>query len=125
MTSLRRYRLVDAFNQGIDKLVVQIDPVLDYNAEVVIPVDVTGTPWGSVANPLNSVELSYTQLLEYDGSNNLLYHGRAAPGSASSAAAWQIKQFIYSGANITAIKFAAGTAAFTAIWDNRAGLSYS
>ena len=62
---------------------------------------------------------------DYDGSGNLIYEGWAAPGLATSAAVWAIKQNTYSGANLTAVKWAVGDSAFTNIWDNRAGLSYS
>lgn len=126
MSVLRRYRVVDAFNQGIDKTVVQIDAIGDYNAELFIPASVDGTPIGTATNPFHAQSSDdFTQLLEYDASSNLIYHGRAAPGTASSAALWQIKRFTYTGSNLTAIEFANGSAAFGAIWDNRASLTYS
>jgi len=65
-----------------------------------------------------------TTLLEYTG-NNLIYIGRAAPGTASSAAKWQIKKLTYSGNNLTATGYASGDDAFIYVWDDRAGYSYS
>ncbi len=124
--TLRRYRVVDADNRGIDKLVVQIDPVLDFNAEVVVPVDVSGTPLGTLTNPLQAQDAgNWTQLLDYDADGNVIYHGKAIPGTASSAAAWQIKKFAYTAGNLTAITFANGSADYSAVWDDRASLSYS
>ena len=49
-----------------------------------------------------------------------LYVGKAAIGTATSAAKWQIQKVTDTG-----ITWAAGTSAFTNVWDNRAGLSYS
>ena len=54
-----------------------------------------------------------------------IYIGLAAAGTATSAAAWQIKKLTYSGTDVVSILYAGGSIAFTAIWDNRAALSYS
>jgi hypothetical protein len=61
----------------------------------------------------------------YDGSDNLLYLGKAAPGTAASAASWQICKFSYSGVNLTAVQFADGSLTFGRKWDDRATLTYS
>ena len=67
----------------------------------------------------------YTQKIEYSG-GAAIYLGYAAPGSATSAASWAIKKITYDGSNqATDIQWAGGSAAFTKIWDNRAGYSYS
>lgn len=52
------------------------------------------------------------------------YVGLAPLGSATSAAAWQIKKIVES-AGVTTITFAGGSSVFDKIWDNRASLSYS
>lgn len=62
---------------------------------------------------------------DYDGSSNLLYLGMALPATATSAATWQIRKFLYTGANLTSTLYAGGTRQFNNIWDNRASLSYS
>ena len=65
-------------------------------------------------------------LIDYDGGANPIYMGRAAPGTATSAAAWQIRKLTYDGSdNVIAIQFADGTNDYDQVWDNRAGLSYS
>jgi len=71
------------------------------------------------------VENLYTNAYDYDGSNNLIYLGRAAGGSSKASAVWQIKKFTYSGSNLTDTQWADGDQAFDNIWNDRAGLSYS
>lgn len=70
--------------------------------------------------------ISYTEILDYVGGANPIYIGQATPGSATSAAVWQIRKLTYDGSNNpTNIQFSGGTVNFTSIWDNRAGLTYS
>ncbi|MCF8145686.1 MAG: hypothetical protein K9N21_17380 [Deltaproteobacteria bacterium] len=71
-------------------------------------------------------ESDLTRLIEYDGSNLALYQGRAPPGTPTSAAASQIRKFLYDGSkNETARKFAGGTNDYNQVWGDRATLSYS
>lgn len=64
--------------------------------------------------------------LHYDGSSNPIYIGIAKPGTATSAAFWQIRKLTFDGGNnVTSIKYASGSPDFNQIWDDRAGLSYS
>ena len=60
----------------------------------------------------------------YSGGNPI-YIGRAAPGMATSAAAWQICKLTWSGSDCTAVEFAGGTNDYDQVWDDRAGLAYS
>ena len=54
------------------------------------------------------------------------YYGLAAPGTVSSAAAWQIREETLDAIGRTIeIKFAGGTLEYNQVWDNRATLSYS
>lgn len=57
-------------------------------------------------------------------SSSVTYVGYASPGTATSAASWQIKKLNTSG-SVTTIYYASGSAAYNQIWDNRASLSYS
>jgi hypothetical protein len=68
---------------------------------------------------------TYVQRIDYTAGGLPLYIGFAVPGSASSAAVWQIKKITYSGSNITVVEFADGDTKFDNIWDNRTSLSYS
>lgn len=68
---------------------------------------------------------TYISSVEFDGSNNPIYIGFAITGSATSATAWQIRKITYTGTNPTSIRFANGTLAFGAVWDDRAALPYS
>ena len=92
--------------------------------------DVTGTP------VLGS-------MIEYDGTNwvatmadfevysdedsqnsNILYVGKAAPGSDSTNAVWQIQRITTSGSLIH-IEWADGNNSFDNVWDSRENLNYS
>ena len=69
---------------------------------------------------------NYVTALSYDGNSNLEYLGRANIGTAQSVTGWQIKKLSYDGNNnLTDIQQEGGNATFDAIWDDRAGLSYS
>ena len=70
-------------------------------------------------------ETKKTQALDYDGSNNLIYQGQAAPGSSKAAAVWKITSFTYSGGNLTDIQWADGNLNEDNIWNDRVSLSYS
>lgn len=122
--TLRLVRWIDKDNQGVDQLYYEVAPAAFVPFTILL--DELGNPTGTVSNPVRYVDATdYTQQMEYDGSNNLIYHGRTVPGTATSVAAWQIKKFTYVGSNLTAVQFAAGSAAFAAVWDNHAALSYS
>ncbi len=63
--------------------------------------------------------------IEYDASDNPIYVGQAAPGTADTAAAWQIRKYTYDGNNnIAAREFAAGDNSYNKIWNNRASYDY-
>jgi hypothetical protein len=62
---------------------------------------------------------------DYDGSNNLIYLGKAKSNTAGSDAAWSIVAFTYSGTNMVTKRWANGNTAQNNIWDNRVSLSYS
>lgn len=67
----------------------------------------------------------YTIATAYSG-GNLIYVGKAAPGTAKSASFWQIMKLTYDiSDNLTDIQWADGDKKFDNIWDNRASLSYS
>jgi hypothetical protein len=68
----------------------------------------------------------YITSLDFVSGANPIYIGSAVPSSATSAAVWQIRKLTYDGSsNLTNIQYAAGTTAFSSIWDNRTLLSYS
>lgn len=56
-------------------------------------------------------------------SGTLSYMGKADPGSATSAAVWQIRR-IDTSSGLT-VDWADGNTRFDNVWDDRAGLSYS
>ena len=64
--------------------------------------------------------------LDYDGSGNLIYQGKAPAGSTKASALWSVKKFIYDGSNnLTDTQFADGNDKFDNIWNDRVSLSYS
>ena len=75
---------------------------------------------------INGVGPAYAERLDNTANNRLtLYHGWAAPASATSAAVWRIKKFTYSNNRLTQTEWADGNGEYDNIWDNRASLSYS
>lgn len=62
---------------------------------------------------------------DYDGAGNLVYEGRAAPGTAKGSTGWQIRRFVYTGTSLTDTQYANGSTSFSNIWNNRAALPYS
>lgn len=81
------------------------------------------TPSGSL--PIYSMNAPLLERFDYDGSGNVIYHGIAITGSATSAAAWFIEKFTYSGSNVTIRQMANGSDLANQIWDNRTLLTYS
>jgi hypothetical protein len=67
----------------------------------------------------------HTTAFDYNAGGSPVYIGKAAFGSAKSAAVWQIQRLVYTGDNLTDILWADGDTEFDNVWDNRAGLSYS
>jgi len=63
--------------------------------------------------------------LDYDGSDNLIYRGVAAAGSAKSASVWTIHKYIYSSGNLVDILCSGGTGGLDFVWDDRTSISYS
>ena len=70
-------------------------------------------------------EDNFVSALDYDGSNQLLYTGKALPGSSKASALWQIKKYLYSGSNLTDIQYADGNNNYDNIWNDRTTYTYS
>lgn len=80
---------------------------------------------------INSETVSYpfahtdlTMKAEYS-TGNIIYLGYAAPGSAVTASAWQIRKYTYDGDDVTDVQFANGKNDYIHVWNGRAGYSYS
>ena len=77
---------------------------------------------------LNALEfLQGDKAVRTDETAGTTYVGRAHPGSATSAAVWQISRVVVvtGPPNTTTITWADGDSKSNNIWDNRAALSYS
>lgn len=67
----------------------------------------------------------HTQKMEYSGTN-VIYIGRADPGTAVTEKRWAIQKFTYDSNNlVTDIQWAGGTKEFKFIWNDRASYTYS
>lgn len=76
--------------------------------------------------PILIIDGAYTQKITQDGSDRDQYIGIAKPGSATSAATWQIRKISYSATNHVAdIQWADGNDLFDNVMDNAASLTYS
>lgn len=76
--------------------------------------------------PVLTLEGAFTQKISQDAEDRDEYIGIAKPGTASSAAAWQIRKITYSGTGrVTDVQWAGGSDLFNQVWDDRASLSYS
>lgn len=76
---------------------------------------------------LNDIRYEYfnkwTILIEYSAGNPI-YVGMSGPGTATSAALWQIQRLTYSGSDMVAREWANSDNDFKYVWDNRASYSY-
>jgi len=64
--------------------------------------------------------------MDFDGSGNLIYFGRAKAGAPTSLGAWQIRRLTYSGTgNLLSALYANGAPVYNNVWDDRTSLSYS
>ncbi len=85
---------------------------------------VTATDVGSKrALDVSIIASDYSVLLD-EPTAGVMYIGKAATGSLTSDAVWQVKKLTESGTE-TSILFADGSNTFTNIWDARASLTYS
>ena len=67
----------------------------------------------------------YITLIDKEATTaSIIYVGKAVPGTATSAASWQIQKIDKSTSNITVL-LADGNTNYDNVWDNRASLSYS
>ena len=122
--AIRLLRYVSPDESGVDLAQYEISPGIFVPLN--IQLDANGNPILTPSNPGCVIDATdYTQQFDYDGSGNLLYHGRATPGTPTSFAAWQIRKYTYVGSNLTAIQYATGASTFASIWDNRVSLTYS
>jgi len=70
-------------------------------------------------------DLDYTTLIDYDSGTNPIYIGKAATGTLTSAATWQIMKITWDvNNNPTEIKWADSVITFTKEWDERASYTY-
>lgn len=68
-------------------------------------------------SPISTVSPTYKLLLDDTSTTNVTYVGKAAVGSATSSAVWQIQKID----ETTGIVITwGGTGAFDQVWDNRA-----
>lgn len=90
------------------------------------PASLSWIPQVSAADGVTTVAPQALQLELDQANSTTLYLGKAAPGSSTASAVWQIQRFVFSGAGNSNVskKYAGGTPSFSHVWNNRASLSY-
>jgi len=78
-----------------------------------------GSNWNRMTQPGESA--SYENRNDTTTDTNLVYLGKAVPGSATTDATWQIKRYNKSAGHMS---FADDVTTFTKTWDNRTSYSY-
>lgn len=78
-----------------------------------------GSNWQRMTQPGESI--AYESRNDTTTDTNLVYLGKALPGSATSDAAWQIKRYNKSAGTMT---FADDVTTFTKTWDSRTSYTY-
>ena len=76
----------------------------------------------------NVIQESYIGDMKFRGdytAGQIIYKGMARPGTATSAAKWQIAKMTYSGTGITQINWGSGSSECAFVWDDRATYTYS
>lgn len=72
------------------------------------------------------IDGAYTQKISQDASDRDEYIGIAKPGTAATAALWQIRKITYTGTNrISDVQWAGGSDQFNQVWNDRAAAVYS
>jgi len=96
-----------------------------------IAIDSTsGEVWNKVAGTwvlqggFGTVALA-TQVDFIDGSPQIIYSGKANPGTATSASSWQISKIVLQSDNDVSVEWADGDGNFDNVWDNHLSLAYS
>lgn len=86
-------------------------------------VDVKVSPSGAlqVEGDLTVSSGDYESFVDTTTDTNLVYLGKATPGTATSAASWQIKRYDKSAGHMS---FADDVTTFTKTWDDRASYTY-
>lgn len=83
--------------------------------ESALPVRVVSTPIGNNA-----------KRLEYDASGNVIYYGKAAPGTPASTPLWAIMKLAYDASgNLVSVLWPGGSSGNDYVWDDRASYAYS
>lgn len=73
---------------------------------------------------ISAIEGNYAVQVD-EATGSITYIGKAAIGSATSSAVWQIKKMDESTSPEVIITWADGDDSFNNVWDDRASLSYS
>lgn len=76
----------------------------------------------SVVSGLDTFDLKYKQLMDYEGGYMPVYLGIADPGTTTATAGWMIRKFIWdANSQFVSGLFGSGNNNFDKVWDNRSG----
>lgn len=100
--------------------------IKDVDSSVTVLTEYIGPPGPEgPAGPAGDEEVMYSARVDFIN-DNLLYRGEAVPGSAEGSAVWRIRKITISAVDDDVVQlWADGTDAFTKVWNNRLGYSYS
>ena len=78
-----------------------------------------------VSQEAEEVDKVFDRLFDYNEFGDVIYIGRAEPGSATNKPVWQIMKLTYTvNQDVDSIRFANGKYSFEFVWDNRATYAY-
>ena len=101
-----------------------VETVIDRNEISRIITIGTQGPAGP-PGPAGDEVVMYSKRVDFIN-DNLLYRGEAIPGALESNAVWRIRKITISAVDDDVVEtWADGTDAFTKVWDNRLGYTYS
>lgn len=79
-----------------------------------------------LCNPEGSRGCDYAVQIDYAGTSNPVYYGRADVGTQTYEPLWQIKQMVYDpNGNLLQVLWANGADTFLNVWDQRYQYKYS
>jgi hypothetical protein len=104
---------------GISEQLASIDTATRIKPQAPTTIKVTNLDGSAIGNLPDAT--TYESRNDTTTDTNLVYLGKAIPGTASSAASWQIKRYNKSAGHMS---FADDITTFTKVWDDRTSYGY-
>lgn len=115
-------KAIESLNESITSIYI---PEIDYKELAKAVADAMPTPSGGGASKVFTKSQPYSIRMDTASTTGITYVGKAALGSLTSAAAWQIMKMDETGTPVTLVAtWADGNDSFDNVWDNRTSLTY-